>query len=428
MSDTEGKLPQNRQRKRVLVVSYYWPPSGGGGVQRWLKFAKLLPEFGWDPVVVTPSNPDVPVTDPSLLNEVHEGVEVWSFPVWEPTRVLTALGLQGNTSRLGADQASSPSLVSKVVKWVRGNVFVPDARVGWVKPTTRKILSRLRHEPVDLIVTTGPPHSMHLIGLALKWATGLPWVADFRDPWSTMDYLDDFGLGPRARRLIANMERSVVANADRILVTSPGALREIGLDDTSRGAVIPNGWDKDDFPVDPPAPTSNAKPVLGHYGALYGARNAPALWGGLAVSGWVLRAGGQLSDDVRASMEQFGVELDWQGGLNHAQALEAMHTCDALVVVHNNSDSAKASTPGKVFECLATGLPLLVVGPADGDLQALCAAWGVTFVAHDGSGGRDQIESWLRAPAPAPHKSLRASCERRALASELAELFNTTTS
>ena len=132
------KTMSKSAHKRVLVVSYYWPPSGGGGVQRWLKFAKLLPEFGWDPIVVTPSNPDVPVTDPSLSHDVHDGVEVWSFPVWEPTRALSALGLQGNTSRLGADQSSSPSLASKLVKWVRGNVFVPDARVGWVKPTTRK--------------------------------------------------------------------------------------------------------------------------------------------------------------------------------------------------------------------------------------------------------------------------------------------------
>ena len=123
-----------------------------------------------------------------------------------------------------------------------------------------------------------------------------------------------------------------------------------------------------------------------------------------------------------------GVELEWQGDLNHAQALEAMHTCDALVVVHNNSDSAKASTPGKMFECLATGLPMLVVGPADGDLQALCVTWGVTFVPHDASDGRDQVDSWLQDPSAAPHKSFRASCERHALASELAELFNTTVS
>ena len=414
--------------KRVLVVSYYWPPSGGGGVQRWLKFAKLLPEFGWDLVVVTPSNPDVPVTDPSLISDVHDGVEVWSFPVWEPTRALSKLGLQGSTSRLGASQSSSPSLASKVVKWVRGNVFVPDARVGWVKPATRKTLARLRREPVDLIVTTGPPHSMHLIGLALKRATGLPWVADFRDPWSTMDYLDDFGLGPRARRLIAKMERAVVANADRILVTSPGALREIGLDDTSKGTVIPNGWDKDDFPSDAPSPASNAKPVLGHFGALYGARNAPALWHGLARSGWVLRAAGQISDDVHASMDQAGIELDWQGDLSHAESVKAMHTCDALVVVHNNSASAKASTPGKMFECLATGRPMLVVGPAQGDLEALCTTWGVTFVPHDAQDGQRQIEAWLHQPQPGPDKSFRTSCERRALASELAILFNSTVS
>jgi len=422
------KAMSKSAHKRVLVVSYYWPPSGGGGVQRWLKFAKLLPEFGWDPIVVTPSNPDVPVTDPSLSRDVHEGVEVWSFPVWEPTRALSKLGLQGNTSRLGADQSSSPSLASRLVKWVRGNVFVPDARVGWVKPTTRKVLARLRHEPVDLIVTTGPPHSMHLIGLALKRATGLPWVADFRDPWSTMDYLDDFGLGPRARRLIAKMERAVVASADRILVTSPGALQEIGLDDASKGAVIPNGWDRDDFPDNPPAPASNDKPVLGHFGALYGARNAPALWSALGESDWVLKAGGQLSDDVRSNMDQSGVELDWKGDLSHAEAIQAMYACDALVVVHNNSDSAKASTPGKMFECLAAGRPMLVVGPTQGDLEDLCATWGVVFVPHDAPDGPLRIAAWLQHPSPAPDESFRASCERHALAGELAALFNSTIS
>ena len=422
------KAMSKSAHKRVLVVSYYWPPSGGGGVQRWLKFAKLLPEFGWDPIVVTPSNPDVPITDPSLSRDVHEGVEVWSFPVWEPTRALSKLGLQGNTSRLGADQSSSPSLASRLVKWVRGNIFVPDARVGWVRPTTRKVLARVRHEPVDLIVTTGPPHSMHLIGLALKRATGLPWVADFRDPWSTMDYLDDFGLGPRARRLIAKMERAVVASADRILVTSPGALQEIGLDDASKGALIPNGWDRDDFPDHPPAPASNDKPVLGHFGALYGARNAPALWSALGESDWVLKAGGQLSDDVRASMDQSGVELDWKGDLSHAEAIQAMHACDALVVVHNNSDSAKASTPGKMFECLAAGRPMLVVGPAQGDLEALCATWGVVFVPHNAPDGPNRIAAWLQRPSPAPDESFRASCERHALAGELAALFNSTIS
>ena len=342
------KAMSKSAHKRVLVVSYYWPPSGGGGVQRWLKFAKLLPEFGWDPIVVTPSNPDVPVTDPSLSRDVHDGVEVWSFPVWEPTRALSKLGLQGNTSRLGADQSSSPSLASRLVKWVRGNVFVPDARVGWVKPTTRKVLARLRHEPVDLIVTTGPPHSMHLIGLALKRATGLPWVADFRDPWSTMDYLDDFGLGPRARRLIAKMERAVVASADRILVTSPGALQEIGLDDTSKGAVIPNGWDKDDFPVDPPAPASNAKPVLGHFGALYGARNAPALWSGLAGA-WVLKG---RRDNSPTTCAQAWTNLVWSStGKATCPTLRPSKPCTRATRWWSSTTTATRPRPPPLERC-----------------------------------------------------------------------------
>ena len=195
MSLTEGKLPQNmiKERvsdaasRRVLIVTFYWPPSGGGGVQRWLKFAKLLPGHGWSPIVVTPSNPDVPVADDSLLDEVSEDLEVWAFPIHEPSRWLRTLRLGSKTgSRLGAESSGDSSWLAKFVGWIRGNLFVPDARVGWVRPTTRHVLRKLRESPVDLIVTTGPPHSMHLIGLALKRATGIPWVADFRDPWSSM--------------------------------------------------------------------------------------------------------------------------------------------------------------------------------------------------------------------------------------------------
>ncbi len=419
------KAMNKEAHKRVLVVSYYWPPSGGGGVQRWLKFAKLLPEFGWDPVVVTPSNPDVPVTDPTLSSDVHNGVEVWSFPVWEPTRAISQLGLRGNTSRLGSDQSSFTSLTSKVVKWVRGNIFVPDARVSWVKPTTRKVLARLRHEPVDLIVTTGPPHSMHLIGLSLKRTTGLPWVADFRDPWSTMDYLNDFRLGSRARRRIVKMERAVVASADRIVVTSPRALQEIGLGDASKGAVIPNGWDQNDFPPSAQTRAARKTPVLGHFGALYGARNPVNLWTALAQSPWSFRAGGPISESVLQEIEASKVPFTWHGNLPHQEAVKAMLECDALLIVHNDSLSARASVPGKIFECLATGLPLLVIGPNDSDLKDMCDKWGLTFVAHGDGDAKTKLAAWLKNPTAAPAESIRSSFERHSLTTELSELFNT---
>lgn len=433
MSLTEGKLPQNSAEqaspdvtpKRVLVVSYYWPPSGGGGVQRWLKFAKILPEHGWQPVVVTPSNPDVPVTDSSLVSEVSEETEVWPFPVWEPSRFLRRLGIGRSSSRLGSDAGARPSLLARVIRWVRGNLFVPDARAGWVKPTTKGVLQKLQDAPVDLIVTTGPPHSVHLIGLALKRATGLPWVADFRDPWSTMDYLDDFGLSTRTRQRIQTMEREVVREADRIVVTSPGALRELGVGDPAKGAVLPNGWDRDDFPESPEPPVKRKRPVLGHFGALYGARNPKDLWPTLAQSGWSFHAGGPISDDVLRDIQAANMDFQWRGLLPHREAVMAMRSCDALVVVHNDSPSARSSTPGKVFECLATGLPLLVIGPHDGDLEALCRTWGVTYVAHGDEGARVDIGAWLKNPLSPPDKSLRHTYERHAISAELADLFNT---
>ena len=175
-------------KKRVLIVTYYWPPSGGGGVQRWLKFAKLLPEWGWEPVIVTPSNPDVPVTDASLNDEIQPNTLVWSYPVHEPTRWLRAIGLGGaSSSRLGAGGHKGVTWFTKCVHWFRGNLFVPDARIGWVRPTARKVLRDLKEHPVDLIVSTQPATACTFWGSGsnrlrgcLGWLTsvilGQPWI------------------------------------------------------------------------------------------------------------------------------------------------------------------------------------------------------------------------------------------------------------
>lgn len=150
-----------------------------------MKFAKLLPDEGWTPLVATPSNPDHPVADASLNAEVAD-VETWRFPIWEPSRTLRAWGV-GGQGRLGAERRGQGSLLSRMAKWVRGNMFVPDARVTWVKPTTKALVRKLKEQPVDLVVTTGPPHSMHLVGLGLKRALGVPWI----DPATQTCIADD---------------------------------------------------------------------------------------------------------------------------------------------------------------------------------------------------------------------------------------------
>ena len=404
-------------------------------MQRWLKFAKLLPEHGWDPVVVTPSNPDVPVHDASLSEDVPEGLEVWKFPVWEPTRSLRKLGLGGGASRLGAEPKSKSSPLSRFVKWVRGNLFVPDARIGWVNPTVRRVLKHAQNRHFDLLLTTGPPHSVHLIGLALQQKLGLTWVADFRDPWSTMDYLADFRPTTRTQKRIQAMERRVVNAANEVFVTSPRALSELSVP-AGKGRIVPNGWDRDDFPHgDVDLRPVGGRKVLGHFGALYGARNPRAVWDALEFTKdtWALRLAGPVTPQIQEELRARGVTVEWMGDLDHRHAVAEMKACDALLVSHNNSPSAQASTPGKVFECMATGRPLVVVGPAKSDLEDRCREWDVPFIAHDDPDAPQRALDRLREletlekgqPSP-PTVALRF--ERHALVAELASALNSVTS
>ena len=225
------------------------------------------------------------------------------------------------------------------------------------------------------------------------------------------------------------MEREVIQTADRLLVTSPGALQELGVLKPSKGLVLPNGWDKDDFPVPAPSPTlHDGKPVMGHFGALYGARNPKSLWPLLAQTGWHLRMGGQVTEDVKQDILSSGISVEWLGDLPHKQAVRAMHGCHALLVAHNNSSSAKASTPGKVFECLATGRPLLVIGPEGSDLEARCVSWGKPFFAHSSPTLEDNLNDWLQKHRESGIQNISPTevsleFERHAIAAELAEMF-----
>ena len=178
--------------KRVLVIAYYWPPSGGSGVQRWVKFCKYLPAEGWQPVVYAPENADYPSLDPTLEAEVPASVEVIRHPIFEPYGIYRKLmGKGASTDMKVVTEISSGKKTwkQKLSLWIRGNLFVPDPRVGWVRPSVRFLKKYLAEHPVDVMVTTGPPHSVHLIGQRLHKALGIPWIPDFRDPWSRMYYL-----------------------------------------------------------------------------------------------------------------------------------------------------------------------------------------------------------------------------------------------
>ena len=424
--------------KRVLIVTYYWPPSGGAGVQRWLKFAKYLPKHGWSPVVYVPEGAHYPALDPGLQSDVSPDTEVWKGPIVEPASWLDALKLGRSQNRFGS--SSSPSGKKKpggLVQWIRGNVFIPDARMFWIRPSIRRLKKRLAEAPVDAIVSTGPPHSTHLIALGLKQAfPDIPWVADFRDPWSDMDYLDDFNLTARSRARHKALERKVVEHADRVVVTAPSAAGSILgrplQDNDPKGVWIPNGYDAadgfdlEDAPEDGPF-------VLGFFGSLYGSRNAPGLWRAIrdhntrpeTTRPLHLVLYGALDPAIHAELERTLPSDAWRfaGSVSHDAVPRAMSPCHALVILQNNNETGRRTIPGKAFEYLATGRPLIAGGALDSDLERLLGSWGFELCGmEDDRGFAHQIQQALagRTSHTSPERF-----QRDALAHEYSELLHT---
>ena len=234
--------------KRVLVITYYWPPSGGSGVQRWVKFAKYLPQEGWQPVIYTPENPELTTVDTSLEAEVPASVEVLRTRITEPYDLYRkVMGKSAKQKEVTPITSGKKSLKQRIMLWVRANLFVPDPRVSWVRPSVRYLKDYLKEHPVDLMITTGPPQSMHLIGLRLHRETGLPWVADFRDPWSRHYTLPYLPLTGRSWRKIRRLEQEVLDEATAVLTVTPFVQEEYAAQTRTPVAMITNGYDEEDY-------------------------------------------------------------------------------------------------------------------------------------------------------------------------------------
>ena len=273
--------------KKVLIITYYWPPGGGAGVQRWLKFVKYLRQFGWEPIVYTALNGEMPVVDNSLEKDVPHGVRVIREPIWEPYSIYKKFigrkkGEKINASFLNENKKGG--IAEKISVWIRGNFFIPDARKFWVKPSVKKLLQLIRTEEIGYVISSGPPHSMHLIALALKREiAGLRWVADFRDPWTNIDFYEKLMLTQRADRLHHRLEREVLLNADLVISVGETMSRELadiyrdaGGTEAGKFRVITNGYDDDD--IERGDLIRDSKFSIAHVGTLVKDRNPAVLW------------------------------------------------------------------------------------------------------------------------------------------------------
>lgn len=369
--------------KKILIISYYWPPSGGPGVQRWLKFVKYLPEFGWEPTVFIPENPSYPIIDETLEKEVSKDLKIIKTKIWEPYQIAEFFGKDNKKFKAGQfDVGENQSLKSKLSIWVRGNFFIPDARVFWVNPSVKFLRKYLKENHFDALVTTGPPHSMHLIGLNLKKEfPNLKWIADFRDPWTEISYYQHLKLTKVADRKHRNLEQKVFENADITLATSYSDAENF----KKKGAnavCITNGFDVDNQK----SKTENSEPstqfTLSYIGVLEQLRNPEVLWKVLNDlikenedfrKDFELKFVGRIDDKILEKIENSELKNSVKnlGYLSHSEANLEMEKSDLLLMTNFPEEKSKGIIPGKIFEYLATKKQIISFGPKDSDVKKI---------------------------------------------------------
>ncbi|MCB0465707.1 MAG: glycosyltransferase family 4 protein [Aequorivita sp.] len=365
--------------KRALIITYYWPPAGGPGVQRWLKFVKYFREFGVEPIVYAPENPNYPLVDENFSSEIPSDVEVLKHPIKEPYRFAKIFSKK-KTKQISSGIISKKeiSVMEKLMLYVRGNFFIPDARIGWVKPSVAFLSKYIVENPVDIIITTGPPHSLHLIGMQLKKKVNVKWIADFRDPWTTIHYHKSLRLSKSSARKHKELEAAVLKLADNITVTSPTTKKEFEMITKTPIAVITNGFDiseEMDFVMD-------STFSISHIGSLLSERNPEVLWKVLAEickdntsfkKDLQLKFAGAVSDEVKQSLDSFKLleNCEFFGYVSHSEALKMQYQSQVLLIVEINSAETRAIIPGKLFEYLAAKRPIIALGPKESDMEAI---------------------------------------------------------
>ena len=434
--------------KRVLVITYYWPPSGGSGVQRWVKFVKYLPQEGWQPVVYAPENPEYTAIDHTLEAEIPHGTEIIRRPITEPynlyrklmgkgastdMKTLTAGATGGAVTEISSGRKSFKQRLSL---WIRGNLFVPDPRVGWVKPSVRFLKKYLAEHPVDVIVTTGPPHSMHLIGQRLHKELGIPWIPDFRDPWTRMYYLKHLPMSRRTWRRLRAMEQSVLDDCSTVLAVTPLVQEEFQAQTKTPVAMITNGYDGGDFEqsVEPDGFFD-----IVHTGLFAADGNPLNFWKVLGIKAWAepdfkaalrLRLVGKVDREVYDAIAEAGlkdnvVDLGYR---DHLAAVREQLAASVLVLPLRNDPEYRPILPGKLFEYLASRRPILGIGQEDGAMARVLAdtCAGVTAGWDNINAMRAFIDkAWEqhKAGGVPPVEGDIARFSRRSLTRELAALL-----
>ena len=349
-------------------------------MQRWLKFVKYLPDFDVQPIVYIPENPTYPIIDEGLMSEVSKETIILKRPIFEPYQ-LASFFSKNKTKKISSGiipNQKKQSSLEKFLLWIRGNIFIPDARFLWINPSVKYLKKYIQENEIDTIITSGPPHSLHLIGLKLKQKLDLKWVADFRDPWTTIGYHKQLKLSSYAEKKHKKLEKLVLNATDTIIVTSKTTKTEFQQLTNQPIEVITNGFDVEKVDKQ----ILDAKFSLAHIGSFLSDRNPMILWQVLSElsienenfkGDLEIKLIGAVSEAVLNSISDYklNIFLNNLGYISHKEAIEHQRKSQVLLLIEIDSEATKSIIPGKLFEYLVSERPIIAIGPKESDFAEI---------------------------------------------------------
>lgn len=384
--------------KKVLIVTYYFPPSGGPGVQRVLKFVKYLPEFGWQPVVLTVQDGDYPARDESLLAEIPEHATVYRTKIFEPYKLYRRL--TGKPANAPVDVENIPqgqkkkSFAESIASFIRSTFFIPDARIGWYPYAVPEGIEIIKRENIDAIYSSSPPYTTAIIAQKLHRATKVPWIAGFRDPWTGFLSTPERWFLPQA--IDRNLEHSVFKEANIVEAAWRGILKDMMKKipdlDCEKLHFLPNGFDSEDYPSLDLQP--NQRFTVTYTGSMYGKRNPRTFLraveelvsdGKIDPAKIVLKFIGRFGAEVREMIASSSVHnsIETISYLPHSESVKELLRANALLLIVDEADGSEEIVPGKVFEYIGAQRPIIALAP-EGAIAELMRETRSGYVVRNG--------------------------------------------
>lgn len=428
--------------KKVLIITYYWPPAGGPGVQRVLKFAKYLPEFGWQPIILTVKKGEYPAIDETLADDIPENCKVYKTKSLEPNFLYKKFtGMDSDMSVPVAVLAEKDvNWKKKIANWIRLNLFIPDAKIGWIPFAVKQGKEIIKKEKPDIIFSSSPPPTVHLIAMKLAKWSGIKWVADFRDPWTKIYHYNRSKKNKYSLLLDKKFEQQVVNSADNLVTVSNNIPSLLRHDSKKNFAIIPNGYDEDDF-LGLNILEKFDKFTMAYAGKMNNQQNPRNLWIALKqlkesnsnfAENFQILFMGNIAPDVIKEIKKYKLDsyCKFTGHIEHKNMIENILKSDVLLLLIPDTQDNKGIVTGKIFEYMRAGNFILGIGPKNGDAAKILddTKTGKMFEYEDMEGIKKEIkrvfENWQKGTRSEVNKEEIEKYSRRKLTHKLTEIFD----